>query len=215
MPFFNNDDKNMKHNAFTLVELLIVVFILSLLLAGGYMVLSTGQSTWYATDVNIRLQENLRKVIEKLSVELRQTQVAQQQILDAAGANNTDVVRFSIPIICQAGGSLLNPSGDVAYWGAPLTWGCTDVSCSDADGDCAVLEYKYIEYRVNANQQLTRRILNSVLNVVREDVLAQNILDFQMRLNGKVMTMDTAIQMTSALNRQLTAQRSAEILLRN
>lgn len=198
-----------------MVEILVVVFILALVLTGGYMVLASGKATWYQTDVNIQLQENLRKAVEKLSMELRQTQTAQLQILDSAGANNTDVIRFSIPILCQAGVNWINTNGDVANWGAPLTWGCTDVSCSDQDGNCGTLEYKFIEYRINNNQEFVRRVLNGGLTQIREDVFAQNIQDFQVQRNGLMVTADTRIQIKSAMNQQLTAQRQAEVMLRN
>jgi prepilin-type N-terminal cleavage/methylation domain-containing protein len=203
------------HKGFTLVEVLMVVFILSLLMAGGYSILASGKATWFTTDTNIQLQENLRKVVDRMVAELRQTQVAQLQLQDGAGVNGSDIIRFSIPIICQAGTNWINASGDVAQWGAPLSWGCTDVSCMDADGSCLALEYKYIEYRLDNQNRLLRRVLGETATLVMEDVFAQNITDLQIQVNGKVLTINVTGRQRGVDNRILTAQKSINIYLRN
>ena len=200
---------------FTLLETLIVVLIVTVMLTGGYLVLSTGQATWFTTDTNIRLQENLRQSLEKVIMELRQSSVSQTQLFDGTGANNTDVIRFSVPIVCQAGERLIDINGDVQHWGAPLTWGCTDSTCMDADNDCSVINYKYIEYRINNENQLIRKVLDEALTVVRTDVFAHNISDFQITSGFGRVNLSVTVLKTTAMNRVLSAQTNEEVYLRN
>lgn len=200
---------------FSLVEVLIVALILAMLMGGGYLVLFTGQSTWFATDVSIQMQENLRKSIERMTAEIRETQLAHAQIFDGTGYDSTDVIRFSVPVICEAGGNLIDTNGDVAHWGAGLTWGCTTSGCMDANNDCTVLEYKYIEYRVDNDNRLIRRVLDDALVEVREDIFGQNISDFQIQVNGNVVTLNLTAEQKSATNRVTSAQKSIDIFLRN
>lgn len=198
-----------------MVELMVAVLIMSVIFSGGYLIFATGQAAWFMTDVNIQLQENMRQTLEKIIMELRQTQPSQQQIYQAAGPASSDIIIFSVPVICEAGGSLIDVNGDVAHWGAPLTWGCTASTCMDADNDCSTVDYKYIEYRIDNNHRILRRVLDETANLVRQDVLANNIIDFQAQINGNIMTLDVSIQQTSMANRVLTQQMSVDITLRN
>jgi prepilin-type N-terminal cleavage/methylation domain-containing protein len=196
---------------FTLVELLIVVVILVIVLGGGYLIFSAGQSTWFTTDVNIQLQENLRKTVERITMELRQSHIDHQWITQGA----TDGIKFSIPIVCKDDSNLINTDGDVARWGAPLIWGCTDWSCTDPDEDCLTFDYKYIEYRIDNDNQLVRRVLDSTSSQVREDIFAGNISDFQIQDNGGLISIDITAQCTTDMSRVLTAQTSVDVYLRN
>lgn len=202
-------------SGFSLVELLIVILIISVIFGSGFVILSTGKATWFTTDINIQLQENLRQAMERVTAELRQTQVAQQTILDGAGPNSSDVIRFAVPITCEAGANILDSNGDVAYWGAPLTWGCTDSTCMDADNDCATTDYSLVEYRLNDSNQLLRRVLDSGSNVVSQDIFAQNISNMQLRLSGQIINVTLSAEKTSVNNRVLTAQTNSDVFLRN
>ena len=50
-----------------------VIAVLAVMIPGGFMILSTGQSTWFTTDTRVELQENLRQTVDKLTRELSQT----------------------------------------------------------------------------------------------------------------------------------------------
>lgn len=202
-------------SGFSFVEMLIVSLILVMAVGGAFVIFSSGQSAWFTTDVQIRLQENLRQVVDKISSELRQSRVGQGQIFDDVGTNNSDIVRFSIPIVCEADGKLLDQNGDVQNWGAPLTWGCTDSTCMDEDDDCLTRDYASVEYEINDSNQLVRQVLNEANNEVREDIFANNITDFQVALNGEVITLTVTGQVTSDMNREFTAQATHDIYLRN
>ncbi len=216
-----------KQTGFTFVELMVVVAIFSIMLAGGFMLVSSGQNAWQITDAQIQLQDNLRQILVKVSRELRETGSYYDEVLDQdimqfsinnnAGVNGSDILKFSMPVLCQSGMNVMDSNADVAYWGAPLTWGCTDSTCMDQNNDCATVEYKYIEYRLNSDNQLVRRVLNSVEALVREDIFAENITDFQTSLNPEqtVITMTATGSTNTAFNRQITAASSLNVYLRN
>lgn len=207
--------KRLSKKGFNLVELMIVIFIVSTLFAGGYVLLSTGQATWFTTDVQIQLQENLRDTIERVLLELRQTSSTQYQLFDGTGPGNTDIIRFSIPIVCQANSSLINNNGDVSYWRAPLTWGCNSSACMDADNDCATVDYKYLEYKLDNSNNLIRTVINNVGGQVRQDMFAKNITDFQIVTNGRLITLTVTAQKATPFKRTLSSQLSVLTYLRN
>lgn len=82
---------------------------------------------------------------------------------------------------------------------------------------CTTDNSKFIEYRLNAGNQLVRRVLDNNAVPVREDVFAQNITDFQASLNGSqdVVTMIVTASRSTVLNRQLTRASSMDVYLRN
>lgn len=191
-------------------------FIFAVLMGALSTTFTTGRESWMATNTQIQLQENLRLALTKVSSELRQSQVGQGQIFDGTGGNNSDVLRFSIPIICQAGGSIMGATGGVAYWGAPLTWGCTDSSCMDADDDCTTLDYAAVQYSINNNAQFIRSVLNANNIAVRNEVIARNILDFQAVLPASgVINLNMSGQLTSDARRVVTEQIDTNVYLRN
>jgi frataxin-like iron-binding protein CyaY len=235
-------------------------------MGGASMVLFSGQSVWATLNSEIQLQENLRNAMEKVSKEMKQTGsngagVMQLAISDGAGVNNSDVVRFSVPV-CVCSNLAIDEAGDVADWGAPLAWGnlscITDVNtivpgangkvdiCHHPPGNpentqdlnvavsavaahlahgdwvgacapCTTDNNKFIEYRLNANNQLIRRVLTSATATVREDVFASNITDFQVQLNADqdVATLTVTATCNTVLNRQMTRTSSMNIVLEN
>ena len=131
-------------SGFTLPEVMVSILILLIIVAGVYTSFSTGQDTWATTNTQVLLQQDLRTTIEHVSKELQETGSAQLIITDGAGFANSDGIRFSIPVICKAGTSIIDANGNVAHWGAPLTWGCFSSTCMDADDNCATVDYQYI-----------------------------------------------------------------------
>ena len=215
-----NRNKNM--TGYTLVEMLMVLAIFTIMLAGGFGALTSGQSAWFATDAYIELQENLRQSIEKMTREHSEsgfdnTGVAQYSITDGGGANGSDILKFSMPVLCHNGDSIIDASSNISHWGAPLTWGCTQSSCMDADNVCATVEYKYISYLIGNNNQLLRRVLDPANNIVREDVVGQDIKDLQLTVSAdqKVVTLNITAQRKSATGRMLSASNVVSVYFRN
>lgn len=201
---------------FSYVELMVTVTIVALMTAGGYAALSSGESSWFTAEAGIQVQESLRLALDQMTVELRQSKESQVTVSDGVGFNNTDVVQFSVPIICHTGDNLLDANGNVAHWGATTKWGCRDAACMDADDSCVSVEYKYIQYRVLAGNKLVRRVMGSVNNLVRQDTIANNIVDFQASAgSGGPISLTIKAEVKSALNRPIASVVQTNVDFRN
>ena len=215
---FRNKKKGM-----SLVELMVVVAILTALIAGLFTVLGAARISWTTTDANNQLVDNLRQTIAKVSKELGQSGSsgggAMMQVIigNGAGVGGSDTIKFSIPVICHSGDSLIDSSGSVSYWGAPLTWGCTTSSCMDADDVCATVDYKYLQYEINASNQLLRKVLNAASSTVRTDVVAQNISDFQAAISAdnNVVTLTITASRVSDSRKTVSMTNTTDVYLRN
>ena len=60
------------NKGFSLVEIMIVIFILSLILSALFLTLSTAKNTWENSETYIELNQELRKVKESLLTDIRQ-----------------------------------------------------------------------------------------------------------------------------------------------
>lgn len=213
----------LKNNrGFNIIELMIVTFVLVAIIGGSFSLLQSGQSAWFTAEANMTLEDSLRQAINRVVAELSESGedengVMQVDIANGTGVGGSDIIKFSIPVVCQNNVSVMDASGDVAYWRAPLTWGCTASTCMDADNDCGTVDYKFIEYRLLAGNLLARRVLDAADAEVRQDVIARNISDFQaaFSVDQKVVTVTLAAQTTSAMNRDMTASKDINVRLRN
>lgn len=210
------------NHGFNIVEMMVVTFVLVIIIGGSFSLLQSGQSAWFTAEANMTLEGSLRQAINRVMGELSESgednnAVMQVSIGNGTGVGGSDILKFSVPIICHNGDSVMDVNGDVAHWGAPLTWGCTTSSCMDADDVCATVEYKSLEYKLLTGNLLARRVLNSVDGLVREDVVARNITDFQASFSAdqKVVTLTLTTQTTSAMKRVMTATKDANVRLRN
>lgn len=223
----NFREKLRQTNGMTLVEIMIVVLIVSFMAGGIYFVFSAGQASWFNSDIQIQMRQGLRRSLQRLSSELRQSKESTNaaddhaDISDGAGVGTTDILTFSIPIICEAGGEFIDPVTEIIEnWGAPLNWGCTTLICMDQDQDCLFLEYKYIKYYLNSDNELVREILDENNVSKKTEVFAQDITDFQVTMsgndaNGYVYTVSISTQKDSVTHRTMVAQASMDIYLRN
>ena len=202
---------------FSFAELMVTVVIIAFMAAGGYAALSSGEASWFTAEAGIQVQESLRKALDQMTAELRQSKFSQVTLLDGQGFNSTDIIKFSIPVVCHTGDNLLDASGDVAHWGATTKWGCRDASCMDADNVCSSVEYKYIQYELVSGNKLMRKVLNNASTLVRQDILANNITNFQADLPSATapLTLTLQAQVTSVLRRPVTATVQTNIDFRN
>jgi prepilin-type N-terminal cleavage/methylation domain-containing protein len=211
-----------RQNGFSMVELLIVIAISAFMLTSIFTTFMTGQATWFTADTSIELRDNIRASNEKISRELRESGfdsggTSQVTVVDSGGANSSDLLRFSMPALCNTATSLLDSNGNVAHWGAPLTWGCTTSSCMDADNVCATVEYKYIQYEVTSSNQLVRKVLSPALAVVSQSTIAANVTNLQITTSAdhNVITIQLTAQKTSPMRKVVTLTKSLDVYLRN
>ena len=211
----------LEKRGFSLVELMVSMGILVAMMGSVFLTMLAGRASWFETDVQMQLRESIRRAEIKLSKELHETGAKsgtmRLTLQDGAGVNSSDVIRFSIPVICESGGTIMDVNGDVANWGAPLTWGCTSSTCMDADDDCSTVDYEALEYRINSSNQLVRRVLDDYSVTFREDVFATNITDFQVVIDASqtVATVTLSASMQSNVGRQLSVNNTVVVRLRN
>ncbi len=211
-----------KTSGFTVIELMIVIAVLAFFVAGVYNTFLTGQSLWSKVDRSIELEENTRKVFDRIAPELAMSGhdsrgFFQVTISNGGGLNGSDILRFSIPVICQTNGNPVDAQGNAAHWGAPLSWGCTDSSCMDRDNSCDTVEYKYIEYLIGNDSSFVRRVLDYSQAVVREDVIAMTISDFQAEANynQRVLSLTVTAQLNLIGETKISESSQMDIYLRN
>ncbi len=206
----------------SLMELMVAMGIMSFCLVVIFNLLGNANSSFFNADTNIDLRNTLRLASDKMTTELRNTgyssNVAQFAILTGSGTNGSDIVRFAIPILCTSTmTTILDGNGNPAYWGAPLTWGCNASSCMDADNDCSVQEYRYIEYSLNNSNQLERKVLDGTLTAVTNgtSIIAQNIINFTISLTGTEFTIVLTGQKVSSVSTTITSTYTSKLLINN
>jgi len=57
-------------NGFTLVELMVVALLTSVVMSAIFMVMSSGRSTWFETDAQVSVQQELRKAMQTMKFDL-------------------------------------------------------------------------------------------------------------------------------------------------
>jgi hypothetical protein len=186
-----------------------------------YGLLARAQFAFQDSEATIKLRNELRLLTQKIDMELRQsgydsTGTPQFSIQYGAGINGSDILQFSVPVICQTNATLLDASGNPAYWGATIKWGCTTPDCADANNSCASVEYKYIQYALNGSGQVIRSVLNPLLNTVSTQALAEDITGFQVSVaETRMMTLDISGQRMSTTRRVITASVAETVRLMN
>lgn len=128
-------------SAFTLVEVMVVVLLLGIVMTASSTLLVTGERLFLDTSLKSDVQANVMHSLYRISFELQNSgydsgNTLQASVLDNAGANGTDILRFSIPL-CVCGTSPFDAGGNVRSWGAPLVWGqngCTTQYPVDSNG---------------------------------------------------------------------------------
>ena len=250
---------------FSLVELFVAMAIFMVVASAGSMLFMAGEAAWGLVDVRSQIQENIRRSLQRISMELQESGDDQDGnmkvfIYDGTGENGTDILRFSIPI-CPCGVSPIDENTDVKYWGAPLNWGqsgCNqeyevshnnkvDVchlppgnpennitlsvnenavkshlahgdwlgNCNNCDPDN--YDNQYVEYRLDADGRLVRRILNGSLTMISENIFAEYFSDFQCSFNADqtVVNIDVELKKSTNLRRGVTISTDLDIILRN
>jgi type II secretory pathway pseudopilin PulG len=207
-----------RDSSFTLVEVLIVAFLFIIILGGILSILAVGRDSWYQTDVEIELQQDLRKAMTRVTKELRESGfnsagAVMVTIQDGAGVNNSDILSFYVPVDHDNDGDILDDSANI-QWGAPILWANKDPNCEGAGDTCQYLDYK-IEYLINDNSQFIRRVLDNNNATVREDLYANNIVDFQLSRSTDFVSLGLTARKDTVFGRTITQIISSDLYLRN
>ncbi len=200
-----------RRHAFTLAEMLISVAILVALMGIVFGFVLSAQAAFNNADAGIQLRNIFRTANDKMAWELSHTGHdgggnAQYIISTGTGVNGSDTIRFSVPVVCDAVTPFLDATGNPAHWGAYLTWGCDSVTCADANGACATVEYKYVQYALSATGVIVRSVLGPMLNVVSSASIADGITNMHFSVAGNQLTFSLSGQRRSLSGAMLTGE---------
>jgi hypothetical protein len=134
-------------------------------------------------------------------------------IADNTGENSTDILSFYVPVDYDNDGDIIDGALNIE-WGAPTLWANKDPDCEAPGDNCQYLDYKIV-YLINSSGQFIRRILDASDNEVREDIFANNILNFQVTRNDNIVSIEITVRKNTVFGRTITRSLTSEIYLRN
>ncbi len=114
----------MKRYGFTLVELMVVIFIFSIIMAATFTVLSMGRQSWHTGSTQVELQQETRRAMDRMVRELRESASSQVNITGGGG-----IITFRLPEDADGDDDVLDGTGNIE-WGNQITY-----SLGGANGD--------------------------------------------------------------------------------
>ena len=104
--------------AFTLIETIVAMLIFSVILMSIFLVMSIGQSSWFAGDTAVELRQQIILAISRMDSEISKTAPGQTNLsLDIPSAS----IRFHIPHDNNGDGSVVTTLGDIE-WSGDITY---------------------------------------------------------------------------------------------
>lgn len=154
---------------FTLLELMIVAALVAIIGAALFMAMSAGRTSWYEADTQIALQQELRKAMGQVTVDLMQSSKTQVSI-PADGAIYGSIV-FNISQGVFSNGTI--------NWGTPVSYALIGGQINRTQGGVS---------RILANNitrmDFRRQVLSS--NIVRINLTVQKSTVFNRLLNASL-----------------------------
>lgn len=165
---------------YTLIEILISLAIFTVISGGIFIAMLTGRNTWYSSDAQIELQDELRRAMTQIVNDLKQSS-ATKLYVDSSLAQpfpSNDVPYGSIAFFLDQG---VNFSGAIIWSNSPVSY--------TLSGD-QILRTVGIETSVAANKitgmNFTRP--GSLPNVIRISLSAQKTTQLGQTLNGSLVS---------------------------
>lgn len=183
----------MKRYGFTLVELIVVIFIFSIIMAAIFAVLSMGRQSWHTGSTQVDLQQETRRGMDRMVKELRQS--GQTKLFTIIGgvtapfpANNTP---YNTIIFQKAQG--WDSVNDVINWGNQITYSLAGNQAQRASaGSTTIL----------ANKVATLEFKRSPDNLMTPDIDESNIVEITLQARKDALPGGRTMQ--STLNSQVT-----------
>ena len=102
---------------FTLIELMVTMAILLIVIGGAYAALSSGRIFWFSQNAAITVQDEARRALDYMAMELTQAVNIDSDPATMAVDNLTTVavnsIAFQIPVFCDGEfDKITNPNGD-------------------------------------------------------------------------------------------------------
>jgi len=181
----------MKRYGFTLVELMVVIFIFSIIMAATFAVLSIGRQSWHTGSTQVELQQETRRAMDRMVKELRQS--GQTTIVGVlADGNPYFAITFQLPEDAGSDDDALDGTGNIE-WGNQITYSLAGNQVQRASaGSTTIL----------ANKVATLEFKRSPDNPMTPDVDESNIIEIS--LQAQKDALPGGRQMQSTLNSQVT-----------
>jgi len=101
-------------SGFTLAEVMVTVFIFSLIFTAVFMILSGGRASWYTGDAQMTVDEEVRRPLLTIDRELRQTRAS--EISGVPADNNFYAnITFNVPFDRDGDGSVIDSLGNIEW----------------------------------------------------------------------------------------------------
>lgn len=202
----------LNEKGFTLLELMVSCFIVTILFSSVFAVLAMANQVFRTNDLYSRLNQNDVQILRSISREIGQTSpnASPSHIaISANGSNNT--VRFQIPVD-------YDNDGDADTGGAKpaIEWGAYSTPGEKTNG---LLNY-WIQYSLS-NGQLIRSVLDGSFNTVSTRVIANDVTSFTVSQSTNTLTMTISFSVSDVIGqkgsqlRTLTQSFSNVTTLRN
>ncbi len=205
-----------RQRGFTLVELMVSVFISTLVLFSVFYIMSLANTIFRSNDIYSRLNHDAMQTLRSISREVGQTSpnTAPSHLNITTDGSGNSVIRFQIPVDWDNDGDAdtggLNPQAE---------WGSYDQAGQTTSGRLN----GWVRYSV-INGQLTREVLDSSLNVIggiTTKIIANNIQTFTVTKTTSNLAMNLSLMAYDVIGRKGSAQRqfpatfTTNTLLRN
>ncbi len=174
---------------FALIELLMSVFIFSILASTLYSLLTLSQITVRAHDVHARISFDGMQVLRTLNRELSQTSYTTDRLVITTDGNGNSVVRFQIPVDYDNDGDVITSNLTKS-----VEWGAYDKFGETQRGSGSDPLNRWARYSVTSGQ-LIREVLDSMLAVVAgtTTVIHNDVQSFTVTQNGTYLTLSTTL----------------------
>ena len=202
---------------FTLVELMISMFVSTLVLFSVFFILTMANTIFRSNDIYSRLNQDAMQTLRSISREVGQTSPnnAPSHLNITTDGNGNSIIRFQIPVDWDNDGDAdtggLNPQAE---------WGIYDQVVQTTGGRLN----GWARYTVT-NNQLMREVLDNSLAVIggtTTKVIAHNIQSFtvvkvssSLAMNLTLRASDVISQKSGSSQRQFQATFTTTTLLRN
>ena len=172
-----------REKGFTLVELLVAMFLLPLLFLSLHFLLNMSHVILTTNDVFAQLNQGAVQALRSVSREIAQTNPngTPARLSITTDANNNSVVRFQIPVDWDNDGDVVgNGSNNPVEWGAYDQAEQAHLAVTGAlgkpPGAVSSIQNRWARYSV-ANGQLIREVLDTALNPLAgsQRVIANNV----------------------------------------
>ncbi len=146
----------------TLVEILVTVVVYSVVMTAAYSVLTSGIMTWQVNNVKVELQQDLRKAMDWMMLDLRQAGAVSIDDVPVSNSWST-VITFSVANGVSGGGTTWTSDKIKYYLSGALLKRQYGASVRDIAQDISVLQVRRpvlapntVEVNLQAQRQTTQ-----------------------------------------------------------